>query len=235
MRCRRRRRGRRRARRAARCTSREPGRSRRRRVSQPSIHLPRSVYSSSCHTGARGLEQVLLRREELVVGGDHAPPSALGGEIDQIRETESLIDRRSAVRDAIERGIRRVPDTFAAHERRATMPSSVRPAYGVSLWRWCSRLGLDANVRVRIPDDEVGVVARRDPALAVARGRRAVAGARRRRSTRAQLASSRCTARAPRDGGPDGPQQAAKLQRRDAAPRASEVAVRGFSAGGHGE
>ena len=64
-----------------------PAGSRRRRVSQPSIHLPRSVYLPSRHTGGRGLEQVFLRREELVVGRDHGAAEALGREIDEIDET----------------------------------------------------------------------------------------------------------------------------------------------------
>ena len=59
---------------------------RRRRVSQPSIHLPRSVYLSGMKTGALGLEQVLLLGEELVVGGDGLAAEARGREIDEVGE-----------------------------------------------------------------------------------------------------------------------------------------------------
>ena len=55
-----------------------PG-ARRRRVSQPSIHLPRSVYLPAMKTARPRLEQVLLRGEELVVRPEHGAPEALGG------------------------------------------------------------------------------------------------------------------------------------------------------------
>ena len=59
---------------------------RRRRDSQPSIHLPRSVYLSGMKIARLGLEQVLLLGEELVVGGDRLAAEARRREIDQVGE-----------------------------------------------------------------------------------------------------------------------------------------------------
>ena len=54
---------------------------RRRRDSQPSIHLPRVVNLPGMKIARLGLHQVRLRREELVVGGDRAPADASGRQV----------------------------------------------------------------------------------------------------------------------------------------------------------
>ncbi len=54
------------------------------RVSQPSIHLPSSVYKPSFQTGAYGLIRFYFRREKIVVGKHHRAAEFLGREIDQL-------------------------------------------------------------------------------------------------------------------------------------------------------
>ncbi len=63
-----------------------PG-TRRRRDSQPSIHLPFDVYLPGMKIAGSGLTQVGFRREEIVVGRDRAPANSRRrqiGEVDKL-------------------------------------------------------------------------------------------------------------------------------------------------------
>ena len=104
---------------------RPPSGGRRRRVSQPSIHLPRSVYSCSCHTAARVAQQVLLLGEELVVAGDRGAAEASqarsgsSSEVGHSRAPRSAgRAARAALGDALAAQVRGARPRRAASRRR---------------------------------------------------------------------------------------------------------------------
>ena len=130
--------------------------SRRRRVSQPSIHLPRSVYSPSRHTAAAPMTRRSFGAKNSSLAATTAPP----------RRSEARSTR--SVNEPVIAGVRRRRASGGFCPRRVRRPRtsfppcrlSVRPAYGVSLCRCCSRVASTTRLRVRIPHDEIGVVAR---------------------------------------------------------------------------
>ena len=68
---------------------------RRRRVSQPSIHLPRSVYLSAMKTAGSGLSRFSFSAKKSSLAATPRPPSRADGEIDQMSELAHDFSRRT--------------------------------------------------------------------------------------------------------------------------------------------
>src|SRR5262249_11125043 len=84
--------------------------------------------------GRRWFDQAFLGREELVVRSDHGGAETLRGEIDQILKRRRHINWPVAACSSRSSCHTRTPRTYVS----LTRPRSVRPAYGVSLWRCCN-------------------------------------------------------------------------------------------------
>src|SRR5262249_2089542 len=97
--------------------------------------------------GRGSLDQVLLRRKELVVGREDRCTEPLGREIDELEEWPR--HTRRPIGSA--RWIEPVRSGAASHTRSPrtnvvlTRPRKRRPAYGVSLWRCCSASASTVN------------------------------------------------------------------------------------------
>src|SRR6187397_2109079 len=122
---------------------------RRRRDSQPSIHLPRSVYFSGMKIAGSGFSRFSFGAKK-----------------------SSLVATASAPRRADARSIRWVNSLMvaftiheaAAHVRLAHPAFQRAPRIGRALVPLPQAGGVDDHVRVRIPCDQVGIHAFRDPA-----------------------------------------------------------------------
>ena len=217
------------ARRGGRCTSRAPRPELAAAARLPAVHplAAIGVLALAPHRRRR-LDQVLLRREELVVGGDDRAAEAFRREIDEIEKGVGVIGGCPPYARA---------SRFLSHTRSPrtnvvrTVPDSERPAYGVTLWRCCRRAGSTTKLAVGIPDDEIRVEPCRDAPFPLAqpgeRGRRRAHPAREcsnsELSSAQRLKRPRACAVEPRDLCDRRERQ---LQRRDPAPRAREVARR---------
>ena len=171
-------------------TSRGPA-SRLRRLSQPSIHLPRSVYLPAMNTrAARAASRFSMLGEEVVAGARaRAPPSSAAARSTEAGEGRGGGCRGSCGCSRCRSGAARRRRPGAPRRRRHAAPRSQRararartasrPTYGVTLWRRNSCSASTVKLGVRVPDARGR---RRSPgamrALAAPRGRRARAGPR---------------------------------------------------------
>src|SRR2546425_1280739 len=191
-----------------------PG-SRRRRVSQPSIHFPRVVYFPSTNTprpdrsrfslGAKNSSFAITARTPTRAAARSIKP----GFTRSSPPPNPLPPRAAWKPPALVHA--RPPQKRPQHDARQPAPGVRRDRVTMMQPR-----GVDGKGRIGVPDDEVGVAPRRDPALAVAySGQAGGAGG--------EPARQLLRAVSPRPlGGPRGGQQ--QLERGDAAPRREEVA-----------
>ena len=186
--------------------------SRRRRVSQPSYTWPLSPNVCGWNSAGPGLTRLSAgRRTRRCRRPRRRRAPARRG------RAATGSPSRAPAPGTRPRGHRRRPPRVPRSQVCGPRPRSVRPAYGVTGWRWCSVAGSTANVRRRGERDQVGVGAdlRCGPCGAA---RPAPPGA---AAIQADHVGQRVAPRG-RGGGPH--QRQAQLQRGDPAPGRAEVA-----------
>ena len=131
----------------------------------PVVHLALVARSPRGEDGGLGPDEVLPLGEQLVVGVHDAAAERPRGQVGQRREVghRVLIPARPLRRvmplpcSAAARAARVEVDRRPASQSARTTPRRVRPAYGVTGCRWCSRAGSTTNVSSGANSAQVGV------------------------------------------------------------------------------
>src|SRR6185369_16848768 len=135
---------------------------RRRRDSQPSIHLPRSVYFPSIQTGASGFTRFSFSAKKSSLVATATPPSRA--------DARSMRCVKSDTAITIHETAARPRFVHASTKAQSRVRGALVPLMQARL--------VDGEFRVGIPDDEIGVLPGLDRALAIVETRKPRRGGR---------------------------------------------------------